>query len=145
MRAERDALADNNYFYTRNPWVVSLYYSFQDANYLYLVMEYVPGGDLMNLLIKRGTFTEPEARFYAAEMMLAVDSIHKLHYIHRDVKPDNILIDRHGHIKLSDFGLCTGLDVTQHRIELMQQQLGETGAANANNSSSSSSSNNNNR
>lgn len=121
VRAERDALADNNYFYTKNPWVVSLYYSFQDARYLYLIMEYVPGGDLMNQLIKLGTFSEDMTRFYVAEIMLALDSIHRLNYLHRDIKPDNILLDRHGHVKLSDFGLCTGLDSAHHKIEMFKQ------------------------
>lgn len=60
----------------------------------------------MTLLIKRNTLTEDEARFYIAEMILAIDSVHKMGYIHRDLKPDNILIDNEGHVKLSDFGLC---------------------------------------
>lgn len=80
--------------------------SFQDDRNLYLVMEYLPGGDLMNLLMKKDIFTEDESRFYIAEILLALDSVHELHYIHRDLKPDNILIDANGHIKLSDFGLC---------------------------------------
>jgi serine/threonine protein kinase len=126
VRAERDALADNNYFYTKNPWVVSLYYSFQvfgppllytlcrslslslpfpppqrytvrrranmhgciplplqDIDYLYLIMEYVPGGDMMTMLIKYDTFTEDQTRFFIAETVLAIDSIHQLGYIHR--------------------------------------------------------------
>eukprot|EP00123_Amoebidium_parasiticum_P017428 comp23850_c0_seq1/m.41678 comp23850_c0_seq1/g.41678 ORF comp23850_c0_seq1/g.41678 comp23850_c0_seq1/m.41678 type:complete len:454 (-) comp23850_c0_seq1:207-1568(-) len=104
VRAERDILAEAN-----NPWVVQLYYSFQDAKNLYLVMEFLPGGDMMTLLIRYDTFTEDATRHYIAELALALDSIHQLNFIHRDVKPDNVLIDATGHIKLSDFGLCTGM------------------------------------
>ena len=89
-----------------NPWIVKLKYSFQDELFLYLVMDFLPGGDLMNLLMKKEILTEDEARFYTAEMILAVDSVHKLNCIHRDLKPDNILIDKNGHIQLSDFGLA---------------------------------------
>ena len=90
----------------KSPWIVDLKASFQEDDYLYLVMEFCPGGDFMNLLIKKDILTEEEARFYTAELILAVDSIHKLDCIHRDIKPDNILIDQNGHIKLSDFGLA---------------------------------------
>lgn len=113
VRAERDVMAASNYYYNSNPWVVSLYYSFQDEKYLYLIMEYVPGGDMMTMLIKYDTFSEDQTRFYIAETVLAIDSIHQLQYIHRDIKPDNLLIDGQGHIKLSDFGLCTGLQTTR--------------------------------
>ena len=103
IKAERDLLAES-----QSPWVVELYYSFQDAKYLYLIMEFLPGGDMMTLLIKLDIFPEDMARFYIAECILAIESIHQLGFIHRDIKPDNILIDRDGHIKLTDFGLSTG-------------------------------------
>ncbi|KAF9453058.1 kinase-like protein [Macrolepiota fuliginosa MF-IS2] len=103
VQAERDVLAEST-----SPWLVQLFFSFQDNIHLYLVMEYLPGGDLMNMLIKYDTFSEDVTRFYIAECALAIDAVHKLGFIHRDIKPDNILIDREGHVKLSDFGLSTG-------------------------------------
>ncbi|MBZ3877382.1 Serine/threonine-protein kinase LATS1 [Sciurus carolinensis] len=103
VKAERDILAEAD-----NEWVVRLYYSFQDKDNLYFVMDYIPGGDMMSLLIRMGIFPENLARFYIAELTCAVESVHKMGFIHRDIKPDNILIDRDGHIKLTDFGLCTG-------------------------------------
>ncbi|KAM0732398.1 Serine/threonine-protein kinase LATS1 [Formica fusca] len=115
VKAERDILAEAD-----NEWVVKLYYSFQDKDNLYFVMDYIPGGDLMSLLIKLGIFKEPLARFYIAELTCAVESVHKMGFIHRDIKPDNILIDRDGHIKLTDFGLCTGFRWT-HNSKYYQQ------------------------
>ncbi|KAG6884714.1 hypothetical protein C0993_008782 [Termitomyces sp. T159_Od127] len=103
VRAERDVLAESD-----SPWVVQLYYSFQDTSCLYLIMEFLPGGDLMTMLIKYDTFSEDVTRFYIAECVLAIEAVHRLGFIHRDIKPDNILIDKDGHIKLSDFGLSTG-------------------------------------
>ncbi|KAG5846699.1 hypothetical protein ANANG_G00117740 [Anguilla anguilla] len=103
VKAERDILAEAD-----NEWVVRLYYSFQDKDSLYFVMDYIPGGDMMSLLIRLGIFPEELAQFYIAELTCAVESVHKMGFIHRDIKPDNILIDRDGHIKLTDFGLCTG-------------------------------------
>lgn len=107
VKAERDVLADSD-----SPWIVSLYYSFQDDQYLYLIMEFLPGGDLMTMLIKYDVFSEDITRFYIAECVLSIEAIHKLGFIHRDIKPDNILIDKTGHIKLSDFGLSTGFHKT---------------------------------
>ncbi|KAJ1497765.1 Serine/threonine-protein kinase [Coelomomyces lativittatus] len=81
IRAERDLLAlsvDQN-----SPWVVQLYFSFQDPTYLYLIMEFLPGGDLMTMLIKYDTFTEDATRFYMAQCVAAIESIHALGYIHR--------------------------------------------------------------
>ncbi len=87
VRAERDVLAESN-----SPWVVQLFYSFQDPSYLYLIMEFLPGGDLMTMLIKYDTFSEDVTRFYMAECVLAIEAVHKLGFIHRDIKPDNILM-----------------------------------------------------
>lgn len=112
VRTEKEILTSNN------PWIVNLKYSFQDDYYLYLVMDYLPGGDLMNLLMKKDILTEEEARFYTAEMILAVEFIHKLNCIHRDLKPDNILIDKNGHIQLSDFGLSKIGDQNSFPISL---------------------------
>lgn len=109
VKAERDMLAEADC-----AWVVKLYYSFQDKDNLYFIMDYIPGGDMMNLLIKEGIFQEPLARFYIAELVLAIESVHSMGFIHRDIKPDNILIDKDGHIKLTDFGLCTGFRWTHN-------------------------------
>lgn len=81
-------------------------------------MEYLAGGDMMTLLIRKDILSEEESRFYIAETILAVDSVHKLDYIHRDLKPDNLLIDIKGHIKLSDFGLCKHADIQSIRKKL---------------------------
>ncbi|KAE9410545.1 AGC/NDR protein kinase [Gymnopus androsaceus JB14] len=107
VRAERDVLAESN-----SHWVVQLFYSFQDPSYLYLIMEFLPDD----------TFSEDVTRFYIAECVLAIEAVHKLGFIHRDIKPDNILIDKDGHIKLSDFGLSTGFH-KQHDSNYYQRLL----------------------
>uniref|UniRef100_A0A8C4I7S0 Rho-associated protein kinase 2 n=1 Tax=Dicentrarchus labrax TaxID=13489 RepID=A0A8C4I7S0_DICLA len=103
---ERDIMAFSN-----SPWVVQLCCAFQDEHYLYMVMEYMPGGDLVNLT---STYDVPEkwAKFYTAEVVMALDAIHSMGFIHRDVKPDNMLLDRLGHLKLADFGTCMKMDST---------------------------------
>jgi len=100
VRTEREIMITSN-----SPWIVNLKYSFQDDQYLYLVMDFLPGGDFMSLLMKKDILNEAESRFYIAELILAVEAIHKMNCIHRDLKPDNILITKEGHLKLSDFGL----------------------------------------
>jgi protein-serine/threonine kinase len=78
VRAERDVLAESD-----SPWVVKLYTTFQDQYFLYMLMEFLPGGDLMTMLIKYEIFTEDITRFYIAEIVLAIEAVHKLGYIHR--------------------------------------------------------------
>merc|ERR1719175_279565 len=111
VRAERDILVEADH-----QWVVKMFYSFQDPANLYLIMEFLPGGDMMTLLMKKDTLSEEATQFYMAETALAIEYIHSLGFIHRDIKPDNLLLDARGHIKLSDFGLCTGLKKS-HRTE----------------------------
>eukprot|EP00736_Rhodelphis_marinus_P011128 Rmarinus@m.11551 len=72
-------------------------------------MEYLPGGDMMTLLMRMDILPHDWVRFYVAETILALHSIHRLGYVHRDIKPDNLLFDAQGHLKLSDFGLCTSV------------------------------------
>lgn len=90
-------------------WIVKLHFAFQDEKKLYMVMDYIPGGDLVNLM---SNFDVPEkwAKFYCAEIVLAIDSIHRMGFVHRDVKPDNMLLDKNGHIRLADFGTCMRMD-----------------------------------
>ncbi|XP_039102623.1 myotonin-protein kinase isoform X2 [Hyaena hyaena] len=105
FREERDVLVNGD-----RRWITELHFAFQDENYLYLVMEYYVGGDLLTLLSKFGERIPAEmARFYLAEIVMAIDSVHRLGYVHRDIKPDNILLDRCGHIRLADFGSCLKL------------------------------------
>ncbi|CAK7202789.1 hypothetical protein SEUCBS139899_005516 [Sporothrix eucalyptigena] len=102
MRAERDFLVSSE----GSNWAVPLVASFQDVANLYLVMEYMPGGDFLGLLIRENILDEAVTRFYIAEMILGVEEAHALQYIHRDIKPDNFLISASGHLKISDFGLA---------------------------------------
>ncbi|KAB5587206.1 hypothetical protein PHYPO_G00010430 [Pangasianodon hypophthalmus] len=100
MRAERDALA-----LSKSPFIVHLYYSLQTASKVYLVMEYLIGGDVKSLLHVYGYFDEDMSLKYISEVALALDYLHRHGIIHRDLKPDNMLISNEGHIKLTDFGL----------------------------------------
>ncbi|CAC5362233.1 CDC42BP [Mytilus coruscus] len=105
FKEERDVLVKGD-----RRWITNLHYAFQDENFLYLVMDYYCGGDLLTLLTKfEEGLPEDLAKFYIAEMVLAISSLHKLGYVHRDIKPDNVLIDLSGHIVLADFGSCLKL------------------------------------
>ncbi|KDQ17525.1 hypothetical protein BOTBODRAFT_105626 [Botryobasidium botryosum FD-172 SS1] len=114
---ERDILTA-----TKTPWLVKLLYAFQDPQFVYLAMEYVPGGDFRTLLNNSGVLKEEHARFYIAEMFEGVNELHRLGYIHRDLKPENFLVDSTGHVKLTDFGLATGA-LNPKRIESLKHKL----------------------
>jgi serine/threonine protein kinase len=98
--AERDILEK-----IRSPFIVQLQYAFQTPEKLYLVMEYLPGGELFHHLRKEKRFVEERAVFYAAEITLALECLHSNGIIYRDLKPENILLARTGHLKITDFGL----------------------------------------
>ncbi|XP_031232892.1 ribosomal protein S6 kinase alpha-1 [Mastomys coucha] len=99
-KMERDILADVNH-----PFVVKLHYAFQTEGKLYLILDFLRGGDLFTRLSKEVMFTEEDVKFYLAELALGLDHLHSLGIIYRDLKPENILLDEEGHIKLTDFGL----------------------------------------
>uniref|UniRef100_W5M0C9 non-specific serine/threonine protein kinase n=1 Tax=Lepisosteus oculatus TaxID=7918 RepID=W5M0C9_LEPOC len=106
---ERAILARNH-----SPWVPELQHAFQDRDNLYLVMEYLPGGDLLALMNRyEDQFDEATAQFFLAELVLAIHSVHQMGYVHRDVRPENVLLDRTGHIKLADFGSAARLTATK--------------------------------
>lgn len=126
---ERDILTA-----TKTPWLVRLLYAFQDTQNVYLAMEYVPGGDFRTLLNNSGVLKEEHAKFYISEMFISVNELHKLGYVHRDLKPEvcllksvlhaltveqNFLVDGTGHVKLTDFGLATGA-LNPKRVESLK-------------------------
>ncbi|XP_056142457.1 serine/threonine-protein kinase Sgk2b isoform X2 [Lampris incognitus] len=90
----------------KHPFLVGLHFSFQTPNTLYFVLDYVNGGELFYHLQREGSFPEPRATFYAAEMASALGYLHHLDIVYRDLKPENILLDGEGHVMLTDFGLC---------------------------------------
>ncbi|XP_077214183.1 putative serine/threonine protein kinase IRE [Tasmannia lanceolata] len=105
-KAVESILAERNILISvRNPFVVRFFYSFTCRENLYLVMEYLNGGDLYSLLRNLGCLDEEMARVYIAEVVLALEYLHSLNVVHHDLKPDNLLIAHDGHIKLTDFGL----------------------------------------
>lgn len=89
----------------RHPFLVRLFYAFQTDSKLYLILDYAPGGELFMYLEKEKMLMEDVAQFYMAELVLALEHLHKLGIIYRDLKPENVLLDQEGHVKLTDFGL----------------------------------------
>jgi serine/threonine protein kinase len=100
IKSERDILA-----HTQHAFVVKFYYSFQTKENLYMVMEYLNGGDLYSLLKNLMCFDDTMTKMYIAEVVLALEYLHSQGIVHRDLKPDNLLVGPDGHIKLTDFGL----------------------------------------
>ncbi|ODO12074.1 hypothetical protein I350_00859 [Cryptococcus amylolentus CBS 6273] len=117
VKAERTILMNQ----ARSPYVAKLFFSFQSKDYLYLVMEYLNGGDCSSLVKTLGGLSEDWARNYIAEVVLGLEYLHDRNIVHRDIKPDNLLIDSRGHLKLTDFGLS--------RIGLLNRQVGGPRAA----------------
>uniref|UniRef100_A0A8B9QD91 non-specific serine/threonine protein kinase n=1 Tax=Apteryx owenii TaxID=8824 RepID=A0A8B9QD91_APTOW len=99
-KMERDILVEVNH-----PFIVKLHYAFQTEGKLYLILDFLRGGDVFTRLSKEVMFTEEDVKFYLAELALALDHLHSLGIVYRDLKPENILLDEAGHIKLTDFGL----------------------------------------
>jgi serum/glucocorticoid-regulated kinase 2 len=98
----------------QHPFIITLHYAFQTPDHLYMILDYCPGGDL-SFHIVRNLFEEDEARFFIAELILAIEHLHNLDIIYRDLKPENILIDSEGHVRLADFGLAKE-KVTDNKI-----------------------------
>jgi len=97
---EKDIIKDIDH-----PFIVKLHYTFQNKTKVYFILDLLTGGDLYSHILKNGKFREAHARFYAAEMVLALEHLHERNVVYRDLKPQNIVIDDEGHVKLTDFGL----------------------------------------
>ena len=104
-KTERQLLSQLN-----NPFIINLYYAFQNEKYLFLISDFIQGGDLFFHLRRECFFSNEKSRFYICELILALEYLHKKNMIYRDLKPENILIDKNGHIKLTDFGLAKIID-----------------------------------
>ena len=100
VKTERDVQINIDH-----PFVIKFFYSFQNDRKLFFALEYCPGGELFNLLQKKKRFSEDQARFYSAQMVLALEHLHAKDIIYRDLKPENVLIDKVGYIRITDFGL----------------------------------------
>lgn len=102
----------------RHPFIVRLYYAFQTEHKLYLILDYLAGGELFTYLARQGMFLEDEAKLYVAELILALGHLHEYGIIYRDLKPENIMLDREGHVKLTDFGLSKMVEKWNHDSRL---------------------------
>lgn len=110
--SEREVLYELNH-----PFCIKLFAEFEDQNYAYLALEFVPGGELRSLLVSNKKLSVDAARFYGAEVLLALEHMHSFNIVHRDVRPENILIDEDGHVKLADFGYSMKTSATsEHKL-----------------------------
>lgn len=114
---ERDALARG-----WGTWFVDLLCTFQDSEHIYIVMEFVQGGDFFAYMEKKDKLSMVETRFYMAELISAINAIHQCGFIHRDLKPDNLVLTAQGHLKLLDFGLCTPVDLDEYVAQAEEDQ-----------------------
>lgn len=99
-QAERDILEK-----IKNPYIVGLHYAFQSETKLYFFIDFLNGGEMFTYLRKERQFSERRAKIYAAEMVDAIGCLHQNNIIYRDLKPENVLLDAEGHIRITDFGL----------------------------------------
>ncbi|XP_076435505.1 cAMP-dependent protein kinase catalytic subunit PRKX-like [Babylonia areolata] len=101
IKNERDILAS-----VSHPFIVNMLWSHKDSTFLYMLMEFIPGGELFSYLRSQGRFTTPTAAFYACEIVCALDYLHGRNVVYRDLKPENLLLDKEGHLKITDFGFA---------------------------------------
>ncbi|CAD8073895.1 unnamed protein product [Paramecium sonneborni] len=105
-RQEEHIMVERNVLVSANhPFIIKLAFSFQNERKLYFVLEYCPGGELFNLLQKKKKLTEDQCRFYVCQMILAIEYLHENNIIYRDLKPENVILDADGYIRITDFGL----------------------------------------
>jgi len=100
VKVERNILIE-----IQHPFIIKMVYAFQTEKKLYFALEYCPGGELFNLLQKKRQFSEENARFYIVQILLALEHLHKYDIVYRDLKPENVLLDSEGYVRLTDFGL----------------------------------------
>ncbi len=132
IRTERHIMAE-----LRHPFIISLKYAFQSTKQLFYVMDFASGGEIFNRLTLTGAFDEPTTIFYTCEIVCALEFLHSHNIVYRDLKPDNILIDREGHVKLADFGLSKVLPEVSGEDFLVQatsvECLGSSGGSGCSN------------
>jgi protein kinase A len=98
---------------------IKLFATFQDKHCIYLALEFAPGGELFHRLSKKEYFSSEVAKFYISEIFVALEHVHSLGFVYRDLKPENVLLDEEGHCKLVDFGFCTSANTSSGKMHTM--------------------------